>query len=149
VPIVFEEVIETFERVMNTTTEFMGTTVLNITTTGESLIADTFNGNSAFDLLWPDGGVPFDAEPTAGSVQDQVIVQVEYDYTKNEEGMHARGPSKLVSYFITFLCLAIIGLVVISVALCICSQMAEKTPVLKVVDETQQLDCDSTQSIKI
>ena len=144
----FEEVIETYERVLNNTAEFMGTTIIDFSTTGQSLIPDTVEGSSVRDLLWPDDGVPFGAEPTVG-VEDQVIVQVEYDYSTNEERMHSRGPSKRMNYFFIFLCIAIMSLVIISAALCICFHRAEEAPVLKVVDETQEGNDDSTKTIRI
>jgi len=63
--------------------------------------------------------------------------------------MHKRGTSTLASYFFIILSLAIVGLVILGVVVCICSHRASKVPVLKVVDMTQQVDNDSTQSIKI
>jgi len=72
VPIVFEDIIETFERVMLMEAEFMGSTILGHSATGESLLPDTDNG--LFDLLWPDDGVPFDVAPTNGEEEEQVVV---------------------------------------------------------------------------
>ena len=116
---------------MSNTTEFMGTTVLNITTTGESLAPDA---QDVIELLWPDDGLPFDVEPTTTD-GDQVVVQVEYGYSKSEElSLTRQGASKLTSYFVIFLCLVILILLVLMISICFYNRFARADPDVKIAD---------------
>ena len=142
VPIVFEDVIETFESVMSTSTEFMGSVILDVSSSADDPIIPQVE--DVVDLLWPDDGIPFDLQP-ATKEEEQVVVKVEYGYSKNDQqSLHKKGASKIASYFVIFLCLSILALVILAIVVCVINRFARKGTELKIIDQTAQLADDST-----
>ena len=75
----FEAVKATFNEVMSNTEEFMGSKILNFTSTGESIRPEV----DIVDLLWPDGGVPVDFE-YSDDEDESVLLQIQHEYSTNE-----------------------------------------------------------------